>query len=222
MQIPKVVLISGKKQSGKDTSAEYLIKLLGEHNISAATYSFASPLKEFLINVFGLTYEQCWGTDADKNTPTQIKWSDLPLPKDKINQIYFKSTNNFTHNLDEYMTARQVMETFGTHVCRHMMNDCWAASAHRYLKRPSLHNVVFITDARFPNELEIFRDLNPVIIRLHRNLFDSKTDIEIALDNYDFNSWTNFIPISNQNWSIEEKNQYLQIHVLPKILENIS
>jgi len=216
---PKIVLISGKKQSGKDTAADYLINLLSEQNISGITYSFATPLKNFLIDVFGLSYLQCWGSDLDKNTLTRVKWSDLPLPKDVINQIYFKSTQNFTHNIDEYMTARQVMETFGTHICRHMMNNCWAESARRHCTIPSIHDVVFITDARFPNELDVFKDLRPVILRLQRNLFNSQTDIETALDNYNFDSWVNYISINNQEWSIEEKNQYLKMFVLPKIME---
>lgn len=214
----KVVLISGRKQSGKDTAAEFLIEELGDRNILGRVYSFATPLKNFLIDVMGLSYEQCWGSDNDKNTSTSIKWKDLPLPKDVINSIYYKSTQNFSHDLNEYMTARQVMETFGTHICRKMSNNCWAEAARKYCIGGCLTDVYFITDARFPNEIEVFSDMNPVVVRLLRDPFHSQTDIETALDNFDFSKF-NGCTIDNSNMSIEEKNECLKNMVLPLLLK---
>ena len=42
------------------------------------SYSFSSPLKEIATGLFGLTEEQCHGTDKQKNTTTNIRWGDLP------------------------------------------------------------------------------------------------------------------------------------------------
>ena len=36
-------------------------------------YSFSDPLKMISIEMFGLTKDQCYGTDAQKNTLTNIK-----------------------------------------------------------------------------------------------------------------------------------------------------
>lgn len=212
----KLILISGKKQSGKDTSAAYLSSLLTFNGFSTEIYSFATPLKEFLINVFGIKKEQCWGSDEEKNTPTTIKWSDLPLPKDIINQLYFKSTKNFTSNLDDYMSGRQLMEVFGTHICRKMSPNCWVDSSKRYCQSIN-KDFVFITDARFPNEIDSLLELNPFVIRLLRNPFDSKTDIETALDSYDFKKIPNFYMLDNSELSLEEKQDCLKTFVLPRL-----
>ena len=71
-------------------------------------YNFADNLKEFLIAVFGLTPEQCYGTDDQKNTETQIKWSDLKfaLPPRTVGELKKED------RLEEYLTARELMQQF--------------------------------------------------------------------------------------------------------------
>ncbi|GAG82717.1 unnamed protein product [marine sediment metagenome] len=46
-------------------------------------YSFASPLKNLCMDILGLTHEQCYGTDDQKNTLTHLKWEDMPGIVDK-------------------------------------------------------------------------------------------------------------------------------------------
>lgn len=42
-------------------------------------YSFADVLKQDVcIKVLGLTYEQCYGTDDDKNSETHLRWENMP------------------------------------------------------------------------------------------------------------------------------------------------
>lgn len=41
-------------------------------------YSFADPLKRLCIDVLGLSHEQCYGTDEQKNTLTHLRWEDMP------------------------------------------------------------------------------------------------------------------------------------------------
>ena len=41
-------------------------------------YNFADPLKEICINLFGLSYEQCYGQDSWKNSPTKLLWENMP------------------------------------------------------------------------------------------------------------------------------------------------
>jgi hypothetical protein len=48
------------------------------NTFSIKIYSFADPLKDFCINVFGLSPTQMYGTDDDKNSTTHISWDDMP------------------------------------------------------------------------------------------------------------------------------------------------
>ena len=69
-----ILSFSGRKQSGKSTSADYIISLITqtdikirenrhELNMSYKIYSFADPLKQDIcINILGLTYDQCYGS----------------------------------------------------------------------------------------------------------------------------------------------------------------
>ena len=58
----RIILITGKSQCGKSTSVEY-IKYWLTNNFgnmyTSKEYSFAFPLKQFLVDVIGLRYLQC-------------------------------------------------------------------------------------------------------------------------------------------------------------------
>ena len=205
----KVIIISGKKQAGKDTACDVLMSSL-KPTLSCTKYSFADPLKQFLINVFGLSWAQCYGTDADKNSPSQVKWKSLPLDwDDKIRLIESCGLIPIVENFDTYLTARQLMQIFGSDICRKMYPDCWAlGTKNRILsERPG---VAFICDARFPNEIDVLADMNPIIIRLKRSISSDTHFSETALDNYDFSKFgTNFVEIDNSNMDMAEKNKLL-------------
>ena len=58
----KIIAFSGRKQSGKSTSGEYVQRLMNDINpkIDIRTYSFADPLKKNIcIDLLGLTPQQC-------------------------------------------------------------------------------------------------------------------------------------------------------------------
>lgn len=61
MTRPVVVALLGRAGSGKSTAAAHL-----EEHFTAARYSFARPLKELAKELFGLTDEQVYGTQAQK------------------------------------------------------------------------------------------------------------------------------------------------------------
>jgi hypothetical protein len=221
----KVIIIAGKKQSGKDTSAAYLIERLTQQDPRpiCVQYSFAKPLKDFLTNVMGLDYEQCWGTDAEKNTLTRVKWEDLPFSHHQIIELLLESRDpsklsdlkvrpwlvqdgmNFLYNNPTYLTGRELMQIFGSNICRRMVPDCWAAATKKKIikDRP---DYAFITDARFPNELDVFMDLNPTVIHLLRDNFQSKHISETALDNYPWDNIKNLITIDNRELDLDNKN----------------
>lgn len=231
MSKTRVVLITGRAQSGKSTAAEFLIKKLSEQYgiyatqdnfyaessidgmkltgffikdvVNVKQYSFADPLKEFCINVFGCTWSGVYGTDEQKNGPSPVKWWDLPFDPDHISNLMGDMGITDLH-IGRYMTNRQLLQVFGTNICRQMYADCWAlATKNTVLKEKPTY--AFIPDARFPNELDIFESENPIVIRLTRNITNLNHASETALDEYNFKKFPNLIEIDNTNLSQSDK-----------------
>ena len=194
----KVILITGKAQSGKSTAAGFLQNFINSYypQYSVREYFFAEKLKNFLIDVIGLDYTQCYGTNEQKDQPTKILWESFSkdIRKDKTG----------------FMSGRQVMQIFGTEICRKLNPNCWVESCMRDIINSSHQEIAIVSDVRFPNELEKLSILNPVIIRLTRNILDMQNESEIALDNFDFNQYNNFYLIDNTSLSIEEKNKQIK------------
>lgn len=226
--MPKIVLISGRKQSGKDTTADFLIESLGKQNIYCSRHFFADPLKEYCHKVLGLTYEQCYGSNEDKNTLTKIRWADLPFREEKIVQLFIRCRHpdresglndwaflnaGFLHLVKEKvcLTGREVLQIFGSDICRRMNKQCFSnATLQRILSSQFRDEVHIITDARFPDELEVFAPYNPIVIRLGRRInMANEHESESALDNYDWQKFPRVVHIDNQNLSMEEKNRIL-------------
>ena len=132
------------------------------------SFSFADPLKSIAIQLFGLTEEQCYGTDEDKNTPINIKWENMP------NVI----------NANGFMTAREFLQHFGTDVCRGIKPDIWtSACINRILSSGT--ELAIVPDVRFPNEVESIQKAGGKVIRLTRKPHEDEHDSETALDGYD-------------------------------------
>ena len=132
------------------------------------SFSFADPLKSIAIQVFGLTEEQCYGTDEDKTTPINIKWENMP------NVI----------NASGFMTAREFLQHFGTDVCRGIKPDIWtSACINRILSSGT--ELAIVPDVRFPNEVESIQKAGGKVIRLTRKPHEDEHDSETALDGYD-------------------------------------
>jgi hypothetical protein len=150
-------------------------------------YSFAAPLKEIAIGLFDLTQEQCFGTEQQKNTLTNVRWGDIPgiaVTKSKKKKK---------------MTAREFLQYFGTDVCRKIKEDVWA---ERCLSDIEAENplLAIIDDCRFPNELDAVQKAGGKVIRLTRSPYKDKHNSEQSLDNCE-----NFdAVIDNANMTIAE------------------
>ena len=266
MSEQKILLISGKKQSGKDSAANYLaghllkkygiiqyfeldeegkllidievddpvnggkVKELGLLDLNRRDMDcvkwfstqiwplikidhFGDTLKDVVCVVFNLDREKLWGSDADKNELTHIKWSDIykicpqHIPKVKEEDSQTEETSKSKKKrvvaqtaTEEFLTYRQVLEVFGTDICRTIYSECWIQSL---FKNVVLQNYPFVVvpDCRNPDEVEYARAMGAKVVRLTRNPHDSKTNIETALDDYtDFD----FV-IDNQNMTQEQK-----------------
>lgn len=174
-------------------------------------YSFADLLKQTVcIDLLGLSWEQCYGTDEQKNSPTHLRWEDMPgVITNKNNwSTYTAAIREWGLKIHDPgpMTGREVMQFTGTEIFRKMYNNIWAqATINKILKDKSKFAV--ITDCRFPNEVEAVQKAGGKVIRLTRNPFPKdQHDSETALDqeNYD---WNNFdAVIDNSNMSISDQN----------------
>ena len=118
-------------------------------------YSFADLLKkEVCIGLLKLKWEQCFGTDAEKDSPTHLLWENMPgvvVGEDDGSDwpVYWHKPG--------LTTGREVMQYVGTEVFRKMYGSVWSQGTIDRIKANG-SNMSVITDCRFPNEVEaVFR-----------------------------------------------------------------
>lgn len=236
----RILVLSGKKQSGKNTLANFLqglelvnlgfikefevstrssgklwVKLWDDGEFSeldlssketkvvewASTnlwpvikqYGFADSLKELCMNVLLLSYEQCYGTDEQKATPTKYLWENMPG----------LSNTMFADRIGP-MLARDLMKYTATEIFRKMYGNIWVESTLRRIEKEASEFVI-ITDCRFANEVLRAQNVGAKVIRLTRNIDpdDAHTsETELDPNNFDWNKFDHVI--DNQNISVED------------------
>ncbi len=152
-------------------------------------YSFADGLKSLCVEFFGLSYNQVHGTDEQKNTKTDLMWEDMPT--------WGK------WSLEEGpMTAREVMQYFGTNIMRKMNEQVHVNHAIKSILSEK-SQLAIIPDVRFPNEVEAIQNAGGKVLRLTRDISDKSKPThcgsmpidlhssECALDEESFN-WNKF------------------------------
>ncbi len=181
----KLIGFSGRKQSGKSSSTDYIVSLIDRHSLdmSYKVYSFADPLKQDIcINILGLSHDQCYGTDDDKNTMTDLLWDG------------------------EQLTARTAMEIIGTKLFRALKTNVWVDATIHKIKQEGV-DLAIIADCRFPNEVEAITNYGGYNIRLDLDPFNSTSTSESSLDRSVYD-WSNFdLIIENASMTIEQKNK---------------
>lgn len=202
----KIIILTGKAQSGKDTSSLFVNSYLTHRGLSSCVYSFANSLKNLCVNVLGLKHNQCWGSNTEKDSKTNFKWSNLPLSQIEINDLVLENNRS----VDCFMTAREVMQVFGTNIFRSFHPDCWVQSTINQINRDKL-SFAIISDARFPNEIDLLGLHEPLVIRLTRNVMSNSHESETALDDYVFGANGEYYEIDNSVLSIQETNNRIAI-----------
>ena len=197
----KVIIITGKAQSGKDSAALVIKNLLKIKGFSSKSYSMAEELKNICINLFGMEYQQCWGENKDKDTDTSFLWENLPVGSETIARLMLNSNGK---KINQAMTAREVMQIWGTDIFRSFDPNCWVRSTLNKIEKEGM-DFAIISDARFPNEINFAESHNPIVIKLTRDVIDNKHSSETALDDFIFSKHNHYI-IDNQSMSMEFKN----------------
>ena len=183
-----IIAFAGRKQSGKTTSCEFVKNLFDEHTPLGCSqiYNFADPLKQLCINILGLTEEQCYGTDENKNEIVDCYWPGI----------------------DARMTAREVLQYVGTDVFRRMQHDVWAAATIRLIQKHG-RGLSLIADCRFPNEVEAVKNAGGLVVKLNRNLYSSTHASETALDEDQYDQSNFDLVIDNPDISIDDRNKLI-------------
>lgn len=153
-------------------------------------YSFADTLKEVAVNVFGIPYEQIYGTNAQKALPTHLEWRNLPP--------------DIGCHREGYMSGRDFMQAFGSDICRKLYPDIWVDSCIAKI-RADESDIAIIDDCRFINEINKVKQAGGKIIKLQREIDNdehvSEKEIrEAPLELFD-------LVLDNRTLSIRDKNQ---------------
>ena len=218
-----IIGISGRKQAGKNTTANIL------HGIVLKEQGF---IKDWSIGGQGQLMIDPndggeWGEfDITRQDNDFVSWADnnmWPYTKlysfaDNLKAICTELFNipsecvygtdeqknqiqdhllweNISTNRTGKMTAREFMQHFGSEVCRKVYQPIWVESCLNKIKKEQSELAV-IADVRFPNEVKAIEDAGGIVVRLTRSIYDDNHSSEVALDNHPF---TNYIDNSNEN-----------------------
>lgn len=170
----KVIALSGWKQSGKDTVANYLVKEYGFVQLS-----FAAKLKDMVAQTYGVLRE-----DLDSPTKKEMPLVNLPtIPTDPFTiTIHSLLSNELRHG---FWTPRALCILEGS-IKRSVYPNYWVRScAEQIINNPTTSYV--ISDMRYKSEADTLRTLIPSIemIRIERYANVDTTDpSERDLDDY--------------------------------------
>lgn len=181
--LPRIFLISGKKFHGKDTLAQFLLAEMAKYDLVPYKMALADPLKKAAQTVFLLSDRQIHVPNFKE--VVDLRWG---------------------------MTPREILQKFGTEVGRQIDMDVWVKNLifriEDWLSKSS-QTIVFVTDVRYPNEIDRIRKRfgdQVVALRIIRKglpvtSFDNHPS-ETSLDDYSGFNWT----VNNQGTIQDLKN----------------
>jgi len=185
-----IIALSGKKRVGKDTFADVLVKKYAFTKIS-----IADPLRNLCARVFFL--DPAMFVDDDKKDSAMrritLDFHDIDAIRNIVeNEWGYTISEEARDQMEEYHgvefdTPRDVLRFVGTKLLRHCVSDnIWVEMVAERIKEAK--GRIVITDCRFENEREFFRQLGAVLVRIKRNDNGESTEHEFNLgddDEYD-------------------------------------
>ena len=167
------------------------------------TYNFADKLKRIAIEIFGLDKEKVYGTDADKNSLTDIRWEDLPHHhKMRDNAEYMGDADLAPQG---FMSHREFLQELGTGIFRRIKRDCWINSTLNAVGTEDTE-LAIIGDVRFIDEVEAILAVGGKVIYLQRNS-DDKDNHSSESELKGFSGFSHII--DNREMNIGQKNEEL-------------
>lgn len=178
---------------------------VNENSIAPRTiknYKFATPLKEFCVNVLGLDKKLVYGDQQDKETLTHILWENCPgiitnklLYSSILKHKARKETEHSKFRSPQFlikfhepgpMSVREVLQYFGSEIVRSMWSCAWVQATINEIKKDDLQ-FALISDARFTDEFEAIKQNGGKIIKLTRSIQQSN-----HISEQDINTYQNF------------------------------
>jgi hypothetical protein len=172
MKIKKVILLSGKKRSGKSTAAG-LLKTIDN---SVKEVAFATPLKQILSGTFNVPYQEL---DEWKNNDRYCIHNISP--EDDVKDMVY-----------EVQSYRAIMQNFGDSVKKSFGKDIWVHRAYELIQEYfQFTDTVVVSDWRYVNEYTYLAEMlkNVKIVTVRISTADAAEDIhssEMELDDYAF------------------------------------
>lgn len=184
-----------------DSDEEHMLRFFKQNVWAHVKHSsFADALKNSCSQLFGIPLKLMFGTNEDKETKTHIQWESL-----------HKLLPQHAHKTGP-MSVRELLEVFGTDICREFDENCHVASAEYslHLANPTIG---IIPDGRFANEFEHFEKKRDNgndyihLIKLTRNPHKSSAKSENGLSSISDDRYN--LVIDNQDITVNEKNAIL-------------
>ena len=200
-----IIVISGLKNSGKDTVADMLQYCLSvpepfrkywmyrhyryAFNSTYEKVAFADSLKDTLSVLFGIPVEKFYERDFKEHF--YIKGLEITDTPDNIldEDSFIKMLNkkDFSFLKTHFITIRQLLQCFGTEIVRGLFgNAFWAERAMKHT-----FDKMIITDLRFKVELEAVRKRNGLVLYIDNpncipEQHASESEVLEMKDNHDF------------------------------------
>lgn len=166
-------------------------------------YGYADGLKHIVCDLFNLNVADAFGSDVDKNKPTHICWENMPGIMTR--KDLFQATKKFVekresllgmrdHGFSVYyhepgpMSIRDILQYFGTEVCRKIYGNCWINYLMNQIQRDS-PKIAIIYDCRFDNEVDAIKQKGGLCLYLKRHIPVSVSEHASENGFVHFNQW---------------------------------
>lgn len=158
-------------------------------------YHFADNLKIICSKLYGITYEQMFGTTEQKNSETEYVWKEFmkSIPT-KYRPKQFE--------VGEKVTARQFMQYFAD-ILRDVNDNCFVNAALQEIEQEQCP-VALVGDVRRVSEVEAIKKLGGKVIYLKRTIDPTKHRTETEFDGVD-ESLFDYV-VDNQEMDMKTKN----------------
>jgi len=180
-------------------------------------YSFADNLKrDVCMGLLGMTYEQCYGTNEQKDAPTHLLWENMPgvitphawsIFEGRLNSHINTEPEELGYILKEGpMTGRDVMQYVGTDIFRNMYEPVWTKSTIKKIEQYG-SKISVVTDVRFENEVVAIQEAGGKVLRLTKDVMGEdahESENQLNPDRFDHNRFDAII--DNEKMTIAEQN----------------
>lgn len=190
--------MSGKINSGKNQYAEYLNDEFTARGLKVKQDLYAGDLKRFSVDDFKVlgkvlkekveAIKAQFGAFFDAKDGYSLGLQQAIT--DSLDELTFVDDNFFEDKTD---ITRVLLQTYGTEIARKRFDDhFWIKTMAERINGDTENDVLIVTDARFPNEIEdiqaYINGWRVVPIRINRDIprdaIQQEHPSEVALDDY--------------------------------------